>query len=64
VGVGYALFARNGERQESRCRLALQASLADLAQRLRTDIRERLARVQGALGDALALFERVGSARC
>ncbi len=58
LGVGYALFARNRERLETRCSLALQASLADLEQRLRTDIGEHLNSLKAVGDGALTLFER------
>ncbi len=58
MGVGYALFARNRERLEARCRTALAGSLADLEQRLRTDIGDQLTALKAAGDGALAMFER------
>jgi hypothetical protein len=58
VGVGYALFARNRDRLEARCSAALGASLSDLEQRLRTDIRDHLTSLKAVGDGALTLFER------
>jgi len=57
VGVGYFLFARDRERLEARCSLALDRNLADLEQRLRTDIRDQLTELKAVGNGAVALFE-------
>jgi GTP-binding protein EngB required for normal cell division len=57
LGVGYVLFARNRERLEARCRLALDRTLADLEQHLHTDIGNQLTALKEVGDGALALFE-------
>lgn len=58
VSVGYGLFARNRERLQERCILALEQSLEDLEHRLRCNLTEHLTDLR-QLGDgAVAMFER------
>lgn len=58
VGIGYGLFARNRDRLQARCILALDQSLDDLERRLRSTLTEHVTELQQLGEGTIALFER------
>ena len=58
VGIGYGLFARNRDRLQARCTLALDQSLDDLERRLCATLTEHVTQLKQLGEGTIALFER------
>jgi len=57
IGIGYGLYTRNRDRLQERCALALENSLVELEERLRSTLRDQLTRLQQTGQDVLTMFE-------